>query len=345
MRILRSLSIYSISHALVDATCAAVAFYLLKINAVGQGQLVIFFILYNFLAFGLQTPLGLIVDKLRIPREFAIVGCLLVALSVMAVKISPWLAIYLAGIGNAVFHVGGGVVALNFDPKKASLPGIFVAPGALGLLAGTLMGKSFFTPWPLVFLLGVAAISIYFADIPEIIDVQKYPKKISNFELIIFLIFLSVVARSVIGFILVFPWKQNFDLLLILTLAVFLGKALGGIIADRLGWMRIAISSLFISALLLPFGTIYPICGFAGIFLFNMTMPITLVAISNLIPGRAGLAFGLTTIALLFGYLLTFFNPGNIYVSRYFVLIATLLLMSVLFFGLRLYSRVTKNLI
>jgi hypothetical protein len=40
-----------------------------------------------------------------------------------------------------------------------------------------------------------------------------------------------------------------------------------------------------------------------GIFLFNMTMPITLVVISNTFQGRQGFAFGLTTLALIIGAL------------------------------------------
>jgi FSR family fosmidomycin resistance protein-like MFS transporter len=39
------------------------------------------------------------------------------------------------------------------------------------------------------------------------------------------------------------------------------------------------------------------------IFLFNMTMPITLVVISNIFWNRQGFAFGLTTLALIIGAL------------------------------------------
>jgi hypothetical protein len=71
----------------------------------------------------------------------------------------------------------------------------------------------------------------------------------------------------------------------VLTISIFLGKGLGGIIADKFGWMRVAILSLISSAIILPFGSAIPLLGIFGIFLFNITMPITLVSIVNLMPG------------------------------------------------------------
>jgi hypothetical protein len=45
-------------------------------------------------------------------------------------------------------------------------------------------------------------------------------------------------------------------------------------------------------------------------FLFNFTMPITLVAISNTLPGRPGFSFGLTTLALIIGVIPTYAGAG-----------------------------------
>ena len=46
-----------------------------------------------------------------------------------------------------------------------------------------------------------------------------------------------------------------------------------------------------------------PLCGTLAVFLFNMTMPITLWAAARLIPGGKGFAFGLLTFGLFLGYL------------------------------------------
>ena len=50
----------------------------------------------------------------------------------------------LLGLGNALFHVGGGVDVIR-DGGKCEKLGIFVAPGAMGLyLGGLIAGKA---PW------------------------------------------------------------------------------------------------------------------------------------------------------------------------------------------------------
>ena len=63
--------------------------------------------------------------------------------------------------------------------------------------------------------------------------------KLNYFELILFFVFLSIAIRSLVGMALVFPWKANIDLAIILTLAIVFGKALGGIFADKFGWIRV----------------------------------------------------------------------------------------------------------
>lgn len=110
-------------------------------------------ILYNVLAFALQAPFGLFVDKLKMPVHSAIIGTLLVAVATLFIK-TPFVAASISGIENALFHIGGGIISLNLIPKKATMPSIYVAPGALGLMVGALVGKAgFFISWPFIGLL------------------------------------------------------------------------------------------------------------------------------------------------------------------------------------------------
>jgi len=113
-------------------------------------------LLYHVLAFGLQPVFGLAVDAAGTPRLAAVLGCL-VSAGALLFPASPGLAIVVAGIGNAIFHVGGGVVSLRLTPHRAAAPGIFVAPGSLGLLLGAILGSHgpaaaaplLPSPWPL----------------------------------------------------------------------------------------------------------------------------------------------------------------------------------------------------
>jgi FSR family fosmidomycin resistance protein-like MFS transporter len=304
------LSGYSVIHGIIDLCCAAVVLGSLTYNGFEARDLFILIVTYNIIAFGLQAPFGYLVDKYQSPKASALIGCTLVLFSLFLFRI-PALVVILSGLGNAFFHVGGGSVSLNINPQKATAPGIFVAPGALGLAVGTLIGKSgIFTVWPFVLLLLISCVFIFFNKIPKInYDKRSIRKEIKYFELVILLLLLSVSIRALYG--LTATWKTDTGLLLILTIAIVGGKALGGIIADRFGWIKTAIFALLISAPLLAFFQNTPALAIVGVFLFQITMPITVTALSNMLPGRSATAFGLTVLALIVGVLPTYFGANN----------------------------------
>lgn len=336
-----NLLVYGITHAVVDGICAAVIFSIFRNQIVGANDIIGLVILYNVLAFGLQAIFGLVADYFKSPRAIAFLGCVLTSLSALTFSSFPIIAIILAGLGNALFHVGGGIISLNLTPKKATAPGVFVAPGALGLLVGTLLGKNGqFIVWLAILILVILCIAMFAIKKPEI-DYKKeviVPDKFNYFEFILLLVLFSIAIRSLIGSVLVFPWKTNLDLLIILTAGVVLGKGLGGILADKFGWIRIAVGALALSLPFLVFGSNVPLLAIIGMFLFNITMPITLVVISNILPGRAGFAFGLTTLALIIGTLPTFTGLKGFLGTQGFVLVIIIFSVLSLYYGLRQYS-------
>ena len=105
-----------------------------------------------------------------------------------------------------------------------------------------------------------------------------------------------------------------------MTLATACGKALGGILADRFGWVRVAISALIISAPLLSFFPGIPLLAISGIFLLQMTMPITLTALSNMLPGRSATAFGLSVLALIIGVIPSYSGAKPILDNKWIIL-------------------------
>lgn len=335
--IISNITVYSITHALVDSACAAVVFNC-AFNGVEKEYLIFLVILYNFLAFGLQPILGFMTDKLRLPAEAAIIGCVLVAVSAAFHNVSL-LAVCLAGIGNAFFHVGGGVISLNLVPGKATLPGIYVAPGALGLFVGTFAGKNgSFSPWLFMCLLLAAAIIIFMLDKPFVCYETYTLRGKYEIEYVILLIFSTITIRGLVGFMLNYSWKSNIYLLIIFTIAIVLGKAFGGILADRYGWIRVAITGLIVSAPLLALGYKSFIFGILGVLLFNLTMPVTLVAISYMLPGQSGFAFGLTTLALLIGVFPTFTPLREVLYSNnsLLILVIVLIMAYILYKGLKI---------
>lgn len=335
-----NLFVYGTAHAIVDAICAAVIFSILKNQIVSTADFISLVILYNVLAFGLQSIFGLTTDYFKSPRAAAFLGCILTALSAVTFLSFPIVAIVFAGLGNALFHVGGGSISLNLTPKKATAPGIYVAPGALGLLFGTLLGKGGqFIAWPFILILAVLCLLMFVIKMPEMNYEQEVARKnkFNYFEFILLLVFLSIAIRSLVGAVLVFPWKTNIDLLVILTSAVVLGKGLGGILADKFGWIRVAVGALVLSIPFLVFGVDIPYLAIIGMFLFNITMPVTLVAISNILPGRPGFAFGLTCLALILGSLPVFGSLKQLLGGQLFIFSIILVSSLALYYGLQKY--------
>jgi FSR family fosmidomycin resistance protein-like MFS transporter len=140
-----------------------------------------------------------------------------------------------------------------------------------------------------------------------------------------------------VGLSLVLPWKSDPVLLVTLTGAVVLGKALGGILGDRFGWTKVAVSGLVVSAPLLAFFAQTPAVAILGIFLFNLSMPVTLICLAEMLPGKSGFAFGLTTLALIIGAWPTFTQLRVPIGHSMFIFFAILVSIAALYGGLRLY--------
>ena len=127
------LSLLSVCHFLVDFACAC---FLLR--CLGRGEDWKKALLwYNFCAFALQMPLGLLADWLGRERFFG-GGCVLVACGALLTGVP---AVTALGVGNALFHIGGGVEVLYSTENLGPL-GVFVAPGAVGLALGLQLSRS-----------------------------------------------------------------------------------------------------------------------------------------------------------------------------------------------------------
>jgi len=327
------LLVYGLSHALVDASCI-----ILLLGGIDvREELLTYILIYNILAFGLQLPFGIIIDRMHQPVLSAVLGCIVLSLGIM-LFLHPPISVILAGIGNALFHVGGGSVSLNLNRGKAALPGVFVAPGGIGLFAGGIVLKLFgFHPGICVAFLLTMGLIIYMIKSPTILYETKGAMPVNYLTLIIVLLLITVCIRSLVGLSVNFQWKSDTALLIALTAGIAFGKALGGFLADYFGWIKITISGLTLSALLLFFGSQVPVVAIIGMFLFNLTMPVCLVAISNLLPGRPGFSFGLTTFAMIAGALPSFSSFKSFFSGSSVILVMILLSTIILFKGLKLY--------
>lgn len=301
----RTLCLCCAAHFGVDFACAFLLFRALR----GEVRWAELLLLYNFCAFAVQMPLGVLADRWRRDGRIAAAGALLVSAGYLVPGV-PALAVLLAGLGNAAFHVGGGLAVLAESGDRAGPLGLFVSPGALGLFLGTLLGKGGTVPLflPPLLLLMLALLLRHLPNTARTVSARSH--KPEQVVLPLALLLSVVVLRSWVGMSLTFPWRGTGHWALVLTVSLALGKAAGGYLADRFGPMRTAAVSLTLSAALL-LGSGWPVCGVAAVFLFNMTMPLTLWACARLLQGSWGFAFGLLTFGLFLGFLpMAFGAPG-----------------------------------
>ena len=290
----RALPLYSFAHFWVDFSCAL----LLLGKVAPSGAALSVFLLYNFFAFAVQMPLGLLCDRLGGEKYFAALGC---ALAALAWAFGGMTAAVVAGLGNALFHVGGGVYTLNTSDQCAPL-GVFVSPGAIGIYLGALSGVQAAVPMAaviVVLLLLACAILRWGGGVPGE-EFNPVPAGGSYAIAALLALFAVVVIRSLMGGMFQFPWKGNLGLPL--AFAVAGGKAMGGILADRFGRRVTAGASLIFAAAGFLFSN-FPVPGLLAVFAFNMTMPLTLWGAGRILKGAKGFAFGLLTFALFLGSL------------------------------------------
>jgi FSR family fosmidomycin resistance protein-like MFS transporter len=207
------------------------------------------------------------------------------------------------------------VVSLSLDSGRAAAPGIFVAPGAVGLFAGYQLAASGMSGYVRAAAIAagcVLAAAVYRAERPEVVRPERAVDRDAGFGLALcmaaFFIMGSIAVRSTLGLSFPFPWKDDWPLgAFMLALAEGSGKALGGFLADRFGFIRTCVAALLLSIPLLTAGAAYPAAGIAGCALFQMTMPVTLLACADIFRGLA-LSFGMTCLAIFCGALPVLFG-------------------------------------
>ena len=311
---------YALCHFVVDFACVSTMLCAVSrvLGESGQGSMEVVtlsILLYDIVAFTLQLPIGIALDQLDKNSYAALLSYALVGagviLSLVPIALLEWPAILLLAIGNALFHSAGGLSVLNISQKHAGPSGIFIATGAIGVFLGTQsaqMGRLQIAFSLLVLLFLCASITRVVQKVnKKYWNIHNVPFAIPEFSsrtlLAIFLLCFVVALRSYTGIVMAFPWKSEMLLLALSILGVFAGKALGGMVADRIGFRTTAIFSLIAAATLFVPSWEMPLMGLLAVFFFNFTMAITLASLANILHEAKGTAFGLASFSLAVGAL------------------------------------------
>ncbi len=218
--------IYGIEHLLTDFMCHFFMFRYVYGIFSAEACLALF-VLYNFLAFALQCPLGYFCDKLKakVSAGISYTIILLVYLAVFLGRMDTWKIVYedsisakiwiiaavvLLGIANSIFHAGGCKGVMCLGEKGLRNGGIFISFGALGVAFGDICGQYAFST-PTWIICGVALVIIEVAvmemiftkraesDTLETTSGNKTEKN-SLFAPALVLCLVAVLARSYGGF-------------------------------------------------------------------------------------------------------------------------------------------------
>lgn len=308
--------IYGFVHALVDASCVMVVFRAIGVHDLSATDAFAIVIAYDLIAFGSQVVFGWMTDRAGAPRAALCGGIAATALGAVVLTANAWAAMVLVGLGNALYHLGAGAFVLRLSPQRAAPAGVFVAPGALGLGLGLWLGKNpgAFPLWPLPVLLIASLGAVLLVRNPPFVPSPSPPAAPlpkARVAWLVILLLVSVAVRSFVGMGGTHALPRSTITLFAIPLAAFGGKALGGLLSDRIGWLQSSVGALLLSAPLIAFGGTHALLLIPGLLLFQMTMPVTLSAVSLVMPGRTATAFGWTTLALIAGALPTFFPWGK----------------------------------
>ena len=363
-----SLTILTLGHFGVDMAC--LYFYFTNFPQSGLVSILGSALLYNFLAFALQAPIGYFFDKYQAKRSTSIGLLLIIGGYFLGLWHQSSAGLILCGLGNAFYHVGGSIGIACTGKKGLRDSGIFVSAGALGVSLGTYLAnkghglsESFFaTATPGILLLLIVLFLLQRTVSGPAKEKPSYLPAKTNTALLL-LSLLAVFIRSFGG--LFFPTAHqnlflapdNIAVTIFATamasgITAFLGKFLGGFLSIlntrilrkllpesgidlRTGNYLFGTVTLVLSAILLPFTGHVPFLCFLGILCFHAAMPVTLYELYCILPDRPGFAMGLSTVALFLGYLpYEFFSldklPASV-VLFVLTLLATLCMVSSLY--------------
>lgn len=330
------LLLLSAMHLATDGLCA----YLIFARLYPENPKLSFaiFIGYNLLAFVMQAPIGMLIDKAGRPKLFLTLSVALIAFGYLSSGIRM-LSVSLLGLGNAFFHVSGGKYVIDKSGNDIVHLGIFVSTGAVGLAFG--QGYFKFAAVLHIFwvILILCLLFMLFSKDPE----NRSAKEVCIFKAgkakaALLAVVFVVLVRAFVGKAASADFDATQITLLIISMATALGKSFGGIASRFFGTVKTLTFSMVISAFCLTLGTSSPFFYVIGVFAFNFSMPITLYYANTLLKGSEGFAFGTLAAVLVPGYLLAIPLDYGLWIR---VLVAALCILCVIIIAT--VSKVIRN--
>lgn len=319
--------LYFYIHFIVEVVCF---FYLSRIMNNSYVVWLVPFI-YDGLAFVPQSIIGYVSDKY--PKiNMGLIGVLLLLISYLLyglTSLSIYLSLVILCLGNAFLHIAAAEITLNSSNGKLSPVAIFVSGGSFGVVTGRLLARSSINS--LILVLPILSIIPFIILAKEYSDCKVENKKFNyvnenlNSKLVILIAVFVIVVRGYVGYGIPTSWNKTTGELVIFFFTMGLGKALGGILSDKVGIRKIAILSTLLAIPFLCIGDNIMLISLIGVMFFSMTMAITLGILVSVLKNNPGLAFGLTTIGLFLGTAPIFFIKLTMTINITLIILTSIL--------------------
>lgn len=298
-------------HFLVDA-CSAAVFVL-------SGDAWYLAYVYGGVAFALQAPLGIFLDVYPKPLRSCLltVGCLLSAGGVLVGRGWGPLAVVVACLGNALFHVAAGKHLLERYDGSAAPQGLFISTGAFGLLLGLQAPPAMSSLWLMAPLMAYAAglgcvwhlIGVVASKKDEACDLRRAPSGEARG-------WTTVLILTVMALVTLRSWSMlrvglqtsietvGLAQALVFALAVWGGKVMGGCCGDRWGQKIVIAVGLVGGVGIWPWAAVGNVWALVLVlFVVHLTTAPALCLLYGACRGRGGLASGLNCLSLFVGSL------------------------------------------
>ena len=300
--------IYFLVHFILEVSC----FYTLAAYT-NNDMFYVIALMYDLFAFVPQGLIGAISDKYR-NINFGLIGIVLTIFALFCLKFNlPIIVVMsLLTIGNCLVHVAGAESTLRLARGKMFPSALFVSGGAFGIITGRLLYQN---NMPITFIVLLNVISLllvilslrFKSDEDTKLEEYNYDnKKVGMVALIILSVFV-VAVRSFSSYGIPTGWNKTVIQSILLFCFMGIGKAIGGLLIDKINIKFTSIISTLLALPFLLFGDQNMYLSLIGIMLFSMTMPVTLALLVSRLKKSPGIAFGLTTIGLFIGSLPAFF--------------------------------------
>ncbi|MBO4637896.1 MAG: hypothetical protein J5685_12230 [Clostridiales bacterium] len=274
-------------------------------------------VLYNALAFVPQLMIGSFRDLVPGFKPGIIGVIMLVSGFVMFFLADDkgilfWTSLVLLCIGNALIHVSGAELTIRSSGGRLSPVAIFVSGGSFGLITGRVLAMTELSFWwiaaaGVLMLPMIIYAETFYRDVPDRnMECLGYnhtsPKRVIG--VVIAAAFFIVTIRSFIGYGIPTSWNKTLIQTVLLYVFMGTGKAMGGILSDRIGIRKTSFISIIGAVPFLVFGDRIMIVSLIGVMFFSMTMAVTLGMLVSVMKIAPGAAFGVTTVGLFTGTIL-----------------------------------------